>query len=152
VLYWFGSKDELLAEALTFEEQRFYEEVTARLRDLDRPSDRLKLLIDRSLDGNDWKLWLELWSRAARDDRTAAARRRLDERWREAIAEIIRDGVDAGEFVAADPEQAAIALAALMDGLAVQLTLEDPTVTGGRARKTAIGFASRVLEPEEMAA
>lgn len=152
VLYWFASKDELLAEALTFEEESFYERLTGRLHELEHPVERLRLLIEESLDGNDWALWLELWSRSARDERTAAARRRLDERWRAEIAGIIRDGIAVGEFARADPEHAAITLASLMDGLAVQVSLEDPTVTPERAREIALSAVDRLLEPRAMAA
>ena len=46
VLYWFDSRDELLAEALTFFEDSFYEALGARLAELDDPRDRLVALID----------------------------------------------------------------------------------------------------------
>src|SRR5204863_227897 len=48
VLYWFESKDELLAEALTVEEERFYEALTDRMESLERPRDKLRLMLESS--------------------------------------------------------------------------------------------------------
>ena len=98
VLYWFESKDELLAEALTFQEERFDTQLTDSMGALERPRDKLKLLLGSSADEYDWTLWMELWTRALRDRSTRAARRRLDDRWRGQIAGVIRDGQLAGEF------------------------------------------------------
>ncbi|HYY74230.1 MAG TPA: TetR family transcriptional regulator, partial [Solirubrobacterales bacterium] len=48
VLYWFRSKDELLAEALTVDEERFYVEMRERMDLLERPRDRLRFMIEAS--------------------------------------------------------------------------------------------------------
>ncbi len=55
-------------------------------------------MIDASVSGDDWVLWVELWTRALRDERVREARQRLDDRSRPQIASIIRRG-EAGEFV-----------------------------------------------------
>jgi AcrR family transcriptional regulator len=67
VLYWFDSKDELLAEALTSAEDAFHARLTAELDQLDSAGERLRLLIAESVGGEDWTLWMELWTRALRD-------------------------------------------------------------------------------------
>ncbi|MDP9228712.1 MAG: TetR/AcrR family transcriptional regulator [Actinomycetota bacterium] len=144
VLYWFKSKDELLAEALTFEEERFYDEVTRLLADEPSASRRLALLIDASSGPNE--LWIEFWARALRKPDAAATRRELDRRWRGTILEIVRDGQAAGEFGGGDPEEASAVLAALMDGLAVQVSLEDPEMPGPRMATLARGVAERLLD------
>ena len=144
VLYWFGTKEELLAEALTWEEDRFYSDLTGRLAEGLSPSERLAQLIECSSDGGEWMLWIEFWARALRDPGVAETRGKLDRRWRQAIAEIIADGVAAGEFDDCDPGEVAAALAALLDGLAVQVSLQDPEMPP--ERMTAI--ARRVAEAE----
>ena len=48
VLYWFRSKDELLAEALTVDEERFYVEMRERIHLLERPRDQLRFMIEAS--------------------------------------------------------------------------------------------------------
>ena len=71
---------------------------------------------------------MELWVRALRDPRLAATREGLDRRWRDAIADIIREGQATGEFGPADADDVALLLGAVMDGFAIQLAL-------GRSRR-----------------
>ena len=71
ILYWFESRDELLAEALIADENRFDEDLSARLARLDSPSARLLELLEASANEYDWTLWIELWTRAST---TAGAR------------------------------------------------------------------------------
>jgi hypothetical protein len=80
----------------------------------------------------DWRLWLELWVRALHDPDARETRESLDRRWRTALREVIEEGVAAGEFAPSEPDAAAIRLASLMDGLAIQLALEDPDMTPER--------------------
>lgn len=149
ILYWFGSKDELLAEALTFAEEAFYERLRARLELLEHPRDRLRLLVEASADDYDWTLWMELWTRALRDEASADARLRLDERWRTAIADEVREGQARGEFApGADPDEVATILSALLDGLAVQVTLGDRSVPPARMRELTLEAAERLLGTE----
>jgi AcrR family transcriptional regulator len=145
VLYWFGSKDDLLTSALTFDEDRFYAAVTERLTGLERPRERLRVLIEAWAGEYDCRMWMELWSRAMRDRGAAVARQRLDDRWREQIAAVIRDGGEAGEFDAADADDAAVVLASLLDGLAVQVTLGDSAIPPERMRELAVGAAELLL-------
>ena len=148
VLYWFDSRDELLGEALTFAEDAFYERFSERLAGLADPRDRLLALIDASVTGEDWVLWVELWTRALRDERLRDARQRLDDRWRTQIAAIVAEGVDAGVFSGVDPDRAALELASVIDGLAVQVALGDRLVSQSLMRETCVEVAERVLTTE----
>ena len=145
VLYWFGSKDDLLSNALTVDEDRFYAAVTERLVALDDPRDRLRLLIEAYAAEYDVTLWMELWGRALRDDGAAVARQRLDDRWRDQIAEVIRDGQHLGEFAGVDGDDAAAIIASLLDGLAVQVTVGDPGFRPERMRELAMKAAELIL-------
>jgi AcrR family transcriptional regulator len=148
VLYWFKSKDELLAEALTVDEERYYRKLTERMDALESPRDRLRLLLESSAEEYDSRLWMEIWTRALRDRSTRRARRRLDERWRTQIAGVVRDGQSAGEFGEADPDDVALVLASLIDGLAVQVTLGDPSVPMERMLARVLHIAERLLVTE----
>jgi AcrR family transcriptional regulator len=152
VLYWFKSKDELLAEALTVDEERFYVEMRERIHMLERPRDRLRFMIEASAEEYDWTLWIELWTRALRDPASREARQRLDNRWREEIAAVIRAGQEADEFGDADADEVALLLSSLLDGLAVQATLRDPDVTRERLLRCALEMAESLLECELRAA
>jgi AcrR family transcriptional regulator len=147
VLYWFATKDELLAEALTVDEERFNEYVTQRLVSLRSPSAKLLMLFESCVDDYDWSLWIEVWSRALHDDATRAARQRSDDRWRELLASVIRAGQANGEFARThNPTQVALTFATLIDGLALQVTLRDPLITSGQMLETCIITAERLLE------
>jgi AcrR family transcriptional regulator len=146
VLYWFDSRDQLLAEALTYAEEGYYEQLASRLARVEGAPARLATLIESSVGGEDWVLWIELWARALRDEGLAGSRQSLDDRWRAQIAEIVRDGQAGGDFAGDDPERVALELAALMDGLAVQVALGDSVVTPERMRATCTEVAERLLE------
>ena len=76
----------------------------------------------------DWTYWIELWSLALRDERARELRAELDDRFRDLIEEMIREGVDSGEFSVPDTRAAAITIATLIDAMALQATLGDTTV------------------------
>ena len=76
----------------------------------------------------DWTYWIELWSLSLRDERASALRTELDERFRDMIEEIVRDGVESGEFTVPDTRRAAITISALIDAMALQATLGDTTI------------------------
>jgi AcrR family transcriptional regulator len=151
VLYYFDSKDRLLTEALTHAEDRFYLQTFHDLTGVAGASERLTMLIERSLPPaagemvGDWKLWFELWSRALRDPAVARKREALDRRWRSTIADIVREGERTGEFGSVDADEFAVRLASLMDGLAIQVVLRDRDVTLNRARRACLDLAAREL-------
>jgi AcrR family transcriptional regulator len=147
VMYWFATKDQLLAEALEFSDDRFYEELTRELEAIDSARGRLARLIELWPAEGDAEtvLWMELWARALRDPQLAATRERLDRRWREAIAKIVREGQASGEFAAADADDVALLLGAVMDGFAIQLALRDPAVTAQTVRRHCLALAEVCL-------
>ena len=154
VLYWFDSKEQLLAEALIADDERFYEELSGRLAGATCARERLIRLIEAGTEGStEFALWMELWTWALRDADLRAARERFDSRWRATIEAVVADGVAAGEFgtragSTVDPSQAALAIAALIDGLTVQAALGDPEVSVARLTETVLASAERLLEAE----
>lgn len=151
VLYWFQTKDELLAEALTFSDDRFYDALTAELAAMASATDRLTRLIELWPAEGDGEtvLWMELWVRALRDPELAKTRERLDRRWRDAIADVIREGQASGEFGGDDADDLALLLGAAMDGFAIQLALGDPAVTTEAVRRHCLELAMRGVEHDE---
>lgn len=147
VLYYFASKAELLKEALTSAEERFYEDLALELEEMESATERLLHIIRSGAGEGDYDaaLWMELWARALRDPELAATRAELDGRWRHTIAAVVRYGHERGEFGAVDPDEFAVLLAALLDGLAVQIALRDMEVTPERVRELALKLAEREL-------
>jgi AcrR family transcriptional regulator len=147
VLYYFASKAELLKEALTSAEERYYEELARELTGIASARQRLvRIVAGGAAEGDfDAALWMELWAKALRDAELAAMRAELDARWRRTIAEIVSYGQERGEFGPADPDDFAVGLASLLDGLAVQIALMDMDVTSERAQELSLRFAEREL-------
>jgi AcrR family transcriptional regulator len=150
VLYYFATKAELLNEALSSAEERFYEELAEDLDGIESARDRLAVIIDSGTGDGDYDaaLWMELWAKALRDPELAATRAELDGRWRRTIAEVVSYGQERREFGPADPEEFAVLLGALLDGLSVQVALRDIEVTPERVRELAVALAERELSCE----
>jgi hypothetical protein len=92
-----------------------------------------------------WLLWLDLWTQAARHPEVAVVRQKFDERWRDTITSLVVEGQAAGEFGPVSPADFATTLSALLDGFAIQIALEDPTVDPGRAFELTMRFAASEL-------
>jgi AcrR family transcriptional regulator len=150
VLYYYASKAELLTEALTSAEERYYEDLERELGRTESARERLvKIVGGGAAEGDyDAALWMELWAKALRDPELAATRADLDGRWRRTIAEVVRYGQERGEFGAAEPDRFAVLLASLLDGLAVQIALNDVEVTPARAEELSLELAERELDCE----
>jgi AcrR family transcriptional regulator len=154
ILYYFESKDRLLAEALTFANDQFYLRTSREIRRIPSAKDRLRRLIDLSVPAflpefgrlDEWALWIEVWVRALRDPEMAKDREVLDQRWRSQLADIIRGGQSSGEFsspVGAD--ELALRLATLIDGLAIQVIMNDSDVSPERMHRTCMEVSAQQL-------
>ena len=152
VVYYFGSKEKLLTEALTYAEDLFYIEAFHELTDIGSASERMVRLIElacppaesREVAGY-WALWVELWSRALRDPEAARKREALDRRWRNTIAEVVAEGQRGGEFGPCDANRFATYLSALMDGLALQVSLRDSEVSSEWMHEMCLNAAAQQL-------
>jgi AcrR family transcriptional regulator len=136
VLYHFKSLEGALAEALTTLEDDFYAALEAELDGSVSAGDRLRRMAELGAGSGpavgDWGLWLEIWVRALRSPAARATREQLDRRWRGLIREVVDEGLASGEFRTDDPEDTTARLASLMDGLAIQLALDDPDMSPKR--------------------
>jgi AcrR family transcriptional regulator len=150
ILYYFESKDRLLEEAVDQTDREFYERMTEGQARQEGAADKLVHLIEETSLGpgglSDWTLWMEMWVRARRDPAVRDAYFRLDRRQRKLIADIVREGQQEGQFDCdADPDEFALALSGLMDGLGVQVTLGQPDVTAERMVERCLALACSEL-------
>jgi len=153
VIYYFKTRDQLLTEALRYSEDAWYAAGTQRLAAITSAVGRLTELIAMTcLPDTDpaarteWLLWLDLWALSPRNPGVATVRRKFDERWRETISSTVLSGQESGEFdTAVDAGSFAVTLSALLDGMAVQIALEDPDVPPARAYDLAMRFAAGQL-------
>lgn len=123
----FADPRELFAAAIAEDERAFLERLRERFADAPARA-HLEAVVAGCVSEYDWTLWIELWGLALREGWAAELRRRLDDDFRAEVAAVVRRGIAAGEFRAADPARAAVVLACLLDGLATQVTFGDPRV------------------------
>jgi AcrR family transcriptional regulator len=152
VIYYFGTKDSLLTEALRWSERSFYAATEDMLRSTDKLHDRLEILGEWTLVADkqqdltgDWGLWFDLWAQAFRHPEVKKDRAALDAQWRTLIARIVQDAVDTGEIEDVDVAEFAIMWGSLLDGLVVQVALDDPVVGVTLARRIALEMADKEL-------
>ena len=152
VIYYFGTREALLIEALRWSESSFYARTEEMLLSTTRIRPRLATLVEWTLVADkqasatgDWGLWFDLWAQAFRHPEVKKDRADLDAQWRNLIVRIVRDGIEAGEIGKVDAEEFAIMWASLLDGLVVQVALDDPVVDVARARAIALKIAHQEL-------
>lgn len=152
VIYYFGTKDKLLTEALRFSEQAFYIAADEALSSTTSLVARLETLVRLTCEPGTidevpgaWGLWFDLWAQAFRHPEVKKDRVELDQRWRTMVAEVVREGVAAGEIGDVPVDEFAVAFTALLDGLSIQVALEDPVVDAHVAFQIAMSFAARAL-------
>ena len=149
VIYYFGTRDRLLVDALRHSEESFYEAAEQMLSEVPSVRERLSLLIqwtcvpeaENEIPGA-WGLWFDLWAQAFRHDEVKAGRVELDARWRRMIV----DTVESADLTSdVDAKMFALEFSALLDGLSIQVALEDPEVDSKVAYEIAMRFAEREL-------
>lgn len=161
VHHYFSTREELLEQALihSFEnaaDERFGEE--ARVGGKGGATAALGVAIRECLpypgsQHREWVLWVELWLRAVRDPALRPVAARLYERYSDWIKDVIRAGVESGEFAAkTDVERASELAIALLDGTGVRALFEDPGMDVEAARvAVARGLAPELgLEPDAL--
>ncbi len=152
IIYYFGTKNRLLLDALRFSETSLFEQLAQMMADVPAVRDRLSMLIrwtclphETDLIPAIWGLWLDLWAQAIRHEEVARGRAELDDRWRSVIAEIVEAGRRDGDIGDVDARRFAITFAALLDGLSIQVALSDAEVDGDTAYEIAMAFVEREL-------
>ncbi|MFN8233765.1 MAG: TetR/AcrR family transcriptional regulator [Actinomycetota bacterium] len=154
ILYYFESKDRLLLEALTYANDKYYLAQARDLRRLATARERFERLVDLSVPGllpdferlEEWALWVEIWVRALRDPALAKEAEVLDRRWRRSIAEIVRSGRGSGEFPpGGDADELGVQIGALIDGLAIQVLMNDSQLTPAEMKRMCMTVGSRLI-------
>src|SRR4029079_5100984 len=154
-LYYFESKDRLLVEALTYANDQFYLRLSRELRRITSAREQLDRLIELSVPGllpeyerlDEWALWIEIWVRALRDPAMAKEREVLDRRWRQSIADIVRHGRTTGEFPSdgVDADELGLRLGAFIDGLAIQVLMNDTNMPPERMQQVCREGAANMI-------
>ncbi|MGW1543336.1 TetR family transcriptional regulator C-terminal domain-containing protein [Streptomyces sp. NPDC002309] len=155
VLYHFSTKERLVAAAFAYAAEDDLAHLAKLLGRRTTAERRLRAAVRwyaPTGPAKGWRLWIEGWAAALREPALREVTRDLDKRWKAAIAEVIAEGVAAGEFRCPDPMGAALRLTALLDGLAVQITSYAGAVSRARAQEWVDEALARELRSAEMPA
>ncbi|NUO98042.1 MAG: TetR family transcriptional regulator [Nonomuraea sp.] len=138
LLYYFGSKDQLLLETLKWSEEQLAPRRKALL-ELDAPErDRLRAYVElyapeRAGDPR-WLLWVDVWSRTASVPELRDAQADLDRAWHDTLVTLL-PGPGADSF--------SVRLRAMLDGFSTQLVIGVPGIT----REAVVAHALALLPP-----
>ncbi|MBE3013209.1 TetR/AcrR family transcriptional regulator [Microbispora sp. NEAU-D428] len=127
VLYYFESRDRILAETFRWTERLLTERRASELSEIVDPQERLDRYVQLYLpvDSRDvsWKLWLEAWLRSGTNDEMRRTAEEIDSGWLRDLAAIIGDGAASGVFRSIAVEEFLPWFNALLDGLAVHVLI-----------------------------
>lgn len=144
VHYHFETREALLGEALEYSFELLGDFRTTAADDEGwTAGQKLGWMIDQSLPfsgmgDREWRLWLELWSRAARRPELRPVAARLYARYDAWIAEVVEEGIAAGEFRAPDAHAVVQRLVAAIDGVGLRVLVDDPAMGSAHARRLVV--------------
>jgi AcrR family transcriptional regulator len=158
--YYFGNREDMIAAALRHVGA---EEIALLQRTLDETGHssswqqlvgliRVGVAQESTSPVYTWRLWVELWRSAMRDDELRADALNVARRWRELLVTVIERGQRAGEFRG---DVSAVTVAhqtmCLMDGVGIPAALADPTLTSPLRLVTEAVAALLGVESEPLA-
>jgi AcrR family transcriptional regulator len=136
--YYFGNREDLIVAAF----RHAVADEAARLRATvadDPGADPWQQLVALMrigvVDGGEapstWRLWVELWRTALRDEELRRDALEVSSQWRELLVTVIERGQEAGRFRRrTDPLLVANQAISLMDGAGIPVALDDPAFQG----------------------
>ncbi|WP_327073023.1 TetR/AcrR family transcriptional regulator [Kitasatospora purpeofusca] len=128
LLYYFGSKDQLLLETLRWSE----EQLGARRREMladgardvrGRLDEYTALYLPEGPGDPRWILWVEVWGRSPASEELRQGQLEIEGPWQADLVALIEEGTAAGRFGPGDATERAVQIRALLDGLAVPIAL-----------------------------
>ena len=156
LLHYFGSKNELIIQALMAAEEPYLIQLREDFEAGARPEKLLVRYVEDSVsppkqEKRWWReasaVWINGWVTAMHDPTIAQAREDEDRRWRVLLTEIVERGQEAGAFRAEVDASAFVrTLFALLEGFLVQLVLEDSEVTEPFALEQSMRYLAEQLD------
>jgi AcrR family transcriptional regulator len=125
--HYFDSYDDLMAAAF----ERVAAEDLQRARDVvgayNTPTEQLDAIVTEFQPARDaWQFqwWMDAWSSSARHPAVRDIAAKLNAGWQQLIEEVLREGMQTGEFACPDPRASAWRLLAMLDGLTIQVVAQ----------------------------
>lgn len=154
IFYHFATKERLLAEAFEYAAEQDLVKLDRIVRSPADPLRKLRMILRlyEPTGSLSWPIRIDGWAESLRTPEVERMSRRLDLRWKDAIAEIIVEGCTDGTFVCDDPVGAAWRIIGLLDGLAVQVAVHKRVISRQRLRAWVRLAVARELglEPDDL--
>ncbi len=138
--HYFASMDQLLAVVFDKVAEADLSATRKRMEVATSPTGRLAAYFAAWGDpDNDetFQFWLDAWSEAGRNDAVRERSRDLNIEWQELLSEVIRQGIETGEFSDTEVDAAAWKALSLLDGLTLQVVAHPTVIERGKAVKWA---------------
>ncbi|MFB6888987.1 TetR family transcriptional regulator C-terminal domain-containing protein [Kitasatospora sp. NPDC056327] len=150
LLYYFGSKDQLLLETLRWSEEQLGTRRRAMLADgardvRQRLDDYAALYLPEGPGDPRWILWVEVWGRSPAAEELRQGQQEIEAPWQADLVALLEEGTAAGLFAPGDAAERAVQIRALLDGLAVPVALGLPDTTRTRAHHLATTACAALL-------
>jgi AcrR family transcriptional regulator len=132
VIYHFETKEKLVAAAFAYAAEADLDHLRRLLARPTSAERRIRAALrwySPTGKAKGWRLWIEGWAVSLREPTLREVSADLDRRWREALVAVLEEGVAGGEFSCPDPTASAARLTALIDGLAVRMTVHPGLVS-----------------------
>ena len=155
VFYHFETKERLLAQAFTWAAEQDLNRLDAVATSSATPLEKVRKILKwyaPTGSSKSWAMWIDCWSESMRVPELEKVSRRLDLRWKDALTDVIAAGVKEGDFACPDPAGAAWRIIALIDGLAVQVTVHERVISRRQLSDWVRVTAARELglEPQQL--
>ncbi|MFI6447083.1 TetR/AcrR family transcriptional regulator [Kitasatospora sp. NPDC050543] len=147
LLYYFGSKDQLLLETLRWSEEQLgarRQEAMARATDSvwDRLAAYAELYLPSGPGDPRWILWVEVWGRSPASAEIRQGQLEIEAPWQADLVALIEEGTANGGFLpgSGSAYDRAVQIRALLDGFAVPIAIGLP----GARREEALAQTAAV--------
>jgi AcrR family transcriptional regulator len=156
ILYYFKSKDRILAETVAWSEARLADSRHEELAGIEDAQGRLMRYIELYIPGMPrdpyWSLWFEVYGRSPLDPEIAALSTELEQAWIDELADIIALGVRRGEFSQVDPDEFADRFCMMLGGYSMRLVAGRPGISRESTIRRVAAIAARELgfRPSEL--
>lgn len=152
ILYYFGTKDELLLQTLQWSEEQLGARRRAALAQRVPARERLDALVQLYLpEGHRdprWTLWLEVWNRSQNADDGARERQLdLELAWHRDLVALLAEGASKGELRMVDADRFATRTRALLDGFGTHLVVGLPGLDREQVLRHVAEFLDEALAP-----
>jgi AcrR family transcriptional regulator len=145
--YHYENKDELILEMLEFLLDAFEERLTAG--DITEPRDHLETFLeemcDTATEQSHLEALLELRARATHEKQYQQHFNRSDRFFESYLSDVIRAGIEAGEFRDVDPDAVATTLITFLNGIVLYHSMDDSEEWIERARAELLTYLEQRL-------